>query len=323
MAKKIKNDDARFVILRGKGGPALNTKQIIQKSIAYMEQHLEQPLTLADIASYAGFSPHHFHRLFRREIGLNIADYLRRRRLALAAQLLLHTETPIIDISLHCHFESQESFTRAFKKMYGIPPGRYRKMFSLHAQSSIQPKGDDSMNQQANNPSALKGWFLSGSHPQDYEMGVDRTVVHQGSTSGYLRALTPMDPGAFATMMQQFKADKYRGKRMRFSGFVKTDNVAEYCGLWMRIDNHAEDVLQFDNMNDRRIIGSTNWNHYAIVLDVPEESATISIGVLLMGAGKVWVDSFRFEEVDPSVPTTNLDFHYELLDEPSNLSFEE
>lgn len=91
----------------------------------------------------------------------------------------------------------------------------------------------------------------------------------------------------------------------------------------MRVDNRAEDVLQFDNMNDRRIVGSTHWNHYAIVLDVPEESATISIGVLLMGAGKVWLDSLRFEEVDLSVPTTNLDLHYELLEEPTNLSFEE
>jgi hypothetical protein len=59
------------------------------------------------------------------------------------------------------------------------------------------------------------------------------------------------------------------------------------------------------------------------VLDVPEDSATISIGVLLMGAGKVWLDSLRFEEVDLSVPTTNFDFHYELLEEPTNLSFEE
>ncbi|AWP29660.1 AraC family transcriptional regulator [Paenibacillus vortex V453] len=300
----------------------MSTQLIIQKSIAYMEQHLEEQLTLADIASHAGFSPYHFHRLFRKEVGMNIADYLRKRRLCYAAQLLLHSEAAIIDISFHCHFESQESFTRAFKKLYGMPPGRYRKIFAAHAHHSIFEQGDDSMQQQQSQ-SALKGWFLSGSHPQDYEIGIDRTTVHQGSTSGYLKAVTPMDMGAFATMMQQFKAGKFVGKRMRFSGFVKTENVKEYCGLWMRVDSHSEDVLQFDNMNDRRIVGSTNWNHYAIVLDVPEDSATISIGVLLMGAGQVWVDSFRFEEVDRSVPTTNLEVQYEMLEEPANLSFEE
>lgn len=56
---------------------------------------------------------------------------------------------------------------------------------------------------------------------------------------------------------------------------------------------------------------------------MPEESATISIGVILMGTGKVWVDSFRFEEVDLNVPSTNLELVYEMLDEPANLSFEE
>ncbi|GIO84865.1 hypothetical protein J25TS5_17970 [Paenibacillus faecis] len=59
------------------------------------------------------------------------------------------------------------------------------------------------------------------------------------------------------------------------------------------------------------------------MLDMPEESATISIGVILMGTGKVWVDSFRFEEVDLNVPSTNLELVYEMLDEPANLSFEE
>lgn len=158
----------------------MSTQRIIQKSIAYMEQHLEEQLTLADIASHAGFSPYHFHRLFRKEVGMNIADYLRKRRLCYAAQLLLHSEAAIIDISLHCHFESQESFTRAFKKLYGMPPGRYRKIFAVHAHHSSHYKGEDHMQQQSQ--SELKGWFLSGSHPHDYEIGVDRSTVHQGST---------------------------------------------------------------------------------------------------------------------------------------------
>ncbi|WDH82946.1 helix-turn-helix domain-containing protein [Paenibacillus urinalis] len=297
----------------------MSTQHTIQQSIDYMEAHLEDPLSLESIASHVGFSPYHFHRMFRRQVGMNVADYLRRRRLCYAARLLLYSDASIIDISLHCHFESQESFTRAFKKLYGMPPGRYRKLFMLHTYNREQ--GEDSMKEQIASP--IKGWFISGSHPHDYEMGIDRNTVHQGSTSGYLKARTPMDDGAFATMMQQFKADKYKGKRMRFSGFVKTENVKEYCGLWMRVDSHSEDVLQFDNMNDRRITGDTHWNHYAIVLDVPEESGTISFGVLLMGEGKVWVDGFQFEEVDLSVPTTSLKLDYAIGDEPTNLSFEE
>ncbi|MCM3784614.1 AraC family transcriptional regulator [Neobacillus mesonae] len=297
----------------------MSTQHAIQQSIDYMEARLEEELSLADIAAHVGFSPYHFHRMFRKQVGMNIADYLRRRRLCYAAQLLLHSDASIIDISFYCHFESQESFTRAFKKLYGMPPGRYRKLFILH--TTNREKGDNPMQEQIASP--IKGWFISGSHPHDYEMGIDRNNVHQGSTSGFLKSLTPMVNGAFATMMQQFKAEKFKGKRMRLSGFVKTENVKEYCGLWMRVDSHSEDVLQFDNMHDRRIIGNTNWNHYSIVLDVPEESGTISIGVLLMGEGNVWVDSFQFEEVDLSVPTTSLKLDYEINDEPANLSFED
>lgn len=297
----------------------MSTQHAIQQSIDYMETHLEEELSLADIAGHVGFSPFHFHRMFRKQVGMNIADYLRRRRLCYAAQLLLHSDASIIDISLYCHFDSQESFTRTFKKLYGMPPGRYRKLFMLHTHN--HEKGDDHMQEQIASP--IKGWFISGSHPHDYEMGIDRNNVHQGSTSGFLKSLTPMESSAFATMMQQFKAEKFKGKRMRFSGFVKTEEVKEYCGLWMRVDSHSEEVLQFDNMHDRRITGNTNWNHYSIVLDVPEVSGTISIGVLLMGVGKVWVDSFHFVEVDLSVPTTSLKLDHEINDEPANLSFEE
>jgi len=294
----------------------LSTHDIIQKSIQYMENHLQEEITLEHIAAHAGFSPYHFHRLFRKEVGINIADYLRSRRLCYASRLLLYSDESIITISLSCYFESQEAFTRAFKKMYSMPPGRYRKIFALHTHTTI---GGDNMKQ----ASSVKDWFLTGSQPQNYEMGVDRSIVHQGNASGYLKALLVEEPGQFGTMMQQFKAQKFVGCRMRFTGFVKTSGVQEFCGLWMRVDNHAQDVLQFDNMNNRKITGDTGWNHYAIVLDIPESSASISIGVLLMGRGQVWVDSFRFEEVDLSVPTTNMEIESEILDGPSNLSFEE
>ncbi|MFD2115226.1 helix-turn-helix domain-containing protein [Paenibacillus yanchengensis] len=294
----------------------MHSEDSIQRAIQYMENRLAYKMTLEEIAAHVGFSPFHFHRLFRSRVGMNIADYLRSRRLCQASRMLLHTEESILHISLDCHFESQEAFTRAFKKMYGMPPGRYRNVFRLHNDII---KGEKVMN----TGSPIKDWFLSGSHPHEYEIGIDRDNVHLGNASGFLRAICPQDVDSFATLMQQFNAEKFRGRRMKFSGFVRTSDVTEFCGLWMRVDNNHSDVLQFDNMNNRKIIGDTNWNHYAIVLDIPEQSATISIGVLLMGFGKVWVDSLQFEEVDESVPTTNLEFDYKILDEPSNLSFEE
>lgn len=124
-------------------------------------------------------------------------------------------------------------------------------------------------------------------------------------------------------MMQQFKAEKYLGKRIKLSGFIKSKGVDGFCGFWMRVDDALGDVLQFDNMSDRPIVGDTEWNHYYIVLDVPKNSAVISFGVLLLGKGQVWIDELKFEEVDERTPTTNIDFTVDLLDEPTNLSFEE
>lgn len=93
--------------------------------------------------------------------------------------------------------------------------------------------------------------------------------------------------------------------------------------MWMRVDDTMEDVLQFDNMSNRPIKGTTKWNHYSIILDVPTQSAVISFGIILSGQGTVWADQFTFEEVNENIPTTNLDVHGELLDEPVNLSFDE
>ncbi|MGE6577839.1 helix-turn-helix transcriptional regulator [Paenibacillus xylanexedens] len=294
-------------------------RAMIQQSLFYIETHLHEQIGLEEVASEALLSPYHYHRIFRNEVGMTIVDYIRNRRMSLASTTLRSTDAGILDIALACGFESQEAFTRAFRKLYGMPPGRFRKLFDLRLFEGRTRGGELQMNQ----TSTITGWMLTGSHPQNYEMGIDPAEVHQGKASGYLKAVTPMEPNEFATMMQQFRADKYVGKRMKLSGFVKTEHVDAFCGLWMRVDNNVHDVLQFDNMHDRPITGTQPWNQYSIVLDVPEGSAVISFGVILNGKGKVWVDSFRFEEVDLNTPLTHMETEYEMSDEPLNLSFEE
>lgn len=294
-------------------------REMIQQSLFYIETHLHEQIGLEEVASEALLSPYHYHRVFRNEVGMTVVDYIRNRRMSLASTTLRSTDAGILDIALACGFESQEAFTRAFRKLYGMPPGRFRKLFDLKLFEGRTRGGELQMNQS----STITGWMLTGSHPQNYEMGIDPAEVHQGKASGYLKAVTPLEPNEFATMMQQFRADKYVGKRMKLSGFVKTERVDAFCGLWMRVDNNVHDVLQFDNMHDRPITGTQPWNQYNIVLDVPEGSAVISFGVILNGKGKVWVDSFRFEEVDLNTPLTHMETEYEMSDEPINLSFEE
>ncbi|MFD0960821.1 helix-turn-helix domain-containing protein [Paenibacillus chungangensis] len=291
---------------------------MIHKALQYIESHLGEELRLEHIAAAAGFSMYHFHRLFQEQIGMTTADYIRSRRLALGAAMLMHTDEEVLHIALQCRFQSQEAFTRAFKKLYQLPPGRYRKLMASVTAQKKEYKGECEKMEKQN----VTGWLLSGSDPSRYEMGTDRQHVHMGQVSGYLKSLSATTAEQFATMMQQFRADKYRGERVKLSAFIRTEDVKCFAGLWMRVDNAAGDTLQFDNMSDRPIVGNHTWNQYSCVLDVPEDSATISFGVLLTGSGKVWMDGFAFEKVDRRVASTNMGMSAELLDEPTNLNFE-
>lgn len=286
---------------------------IIQKTIHWIESHLHERISSEAIDDVTGFSKYHFHRVFQAAVGMSISQYIRMRRLANAATTLLHTDERIIDIAFYYQFESQESFTRSFKKLYGLPPGQYRKVMG----TMIRKKEETVMEEK------IKGWFISGSHPYNYEIGIDHNIVHQGKASGYLKSKTVQEKDEFATMMQQFKADKFSGKRIKLSGYIQTKNVQQFSSLWMRVDNASGDVLQFDNMSNRPIVGTNSWNLYSIVLDVPGNSSIISFGILLSGEGEVWMDGLNFEVVDKDTPTTHINFDSNLLEEPTNLSFEE
>lgn len=99
----------------------------LQKAINYVEENIKEDLKLEKISAQCYFSIPHFYRLFQIFTGYSIMDYVRKRRLSLAAQELLTTDKRLIDISFDYRFESQEAFIRAFKRMFGITPGEYRK----------------------------------------------------------------------------------------------------------------------------------------------------------------------------------------------------
>ncbi|WP_235218495.1 helix-turn-helix transcriptional regulator [Paenibacillus sp. FSL R7-269] len=85
------------------------------------------------MAKAAGLSKYHFHRIFRKYVNKNVHEYIRARRLSQAANLLLYSETRILEIALQYGFESQEAFTRAFKEIYDLPPAQYRSQVRLYS----------------------------------------------------------------------------------------------------------------------------------------------------------------------------------------------
>ncbi len=166
-----------------------------------------------------------------------------------------------------------------------------------------------------------EGWIAAGMAPRDYDMGIDRTVLHEGKKSAFLRAKTER-PAGFGTLMQMFKADQYRGKRVRLTAFVRADRVAEWAGLWMRIDGKGDAPLAFDNMQNRPIKGTRSFSRHDVVLDVARDASAIAFGILLDGAGGVWMSGLRLEVVDASVPTTDLLGAGQKGDGPKNLDFD-
>ena len=144
----------------------------------------------------------------------------------------------------------------------------------------------------------MESWFLSGSHAQNYEAGIDPTTPYQGKSSGYIKSIGEECKG-FGTLTQMFKADAYRNKRMRFAAVVKSERVAIWTGLWMRIDGPEDGkALGFDNMLNRPIQGTTDWQKCEVVLDVPQESVYVAFGILLVQnhatfSGMVRCDSYE------------------------------
>lgn len=74
------------------------------------------------------------------------------------------------------------------------------------------------------------GWHISGSHPADYTIGIDRAVCYQGNASGTIQSKSSQ-PEGFATLMQNIKADQYRGSRLRLSTHVKGEEITGWAGL--------------------------------------------------------------------------------------------
>jgi AraC family transcriptional regulator len=99
----------------------------IQRAVDYIEERLQDELSVDVLAKVAGFSKWHFQMVFSSVVGDTLGDYIRRRRLTAAVISIGGSDSRILDIALDAGFESQEAFTRAFKTMFGKTPGECRK----------------------------------------------------------------------------------------------------------------------------------------------------------------------------------------------------
>lgn len=103
----------------------------IEEIIDYIESNLDSRLSLDEIAKNAGYSKFHLNRMFSDRVGHTVYKYIQMRRLTAAAEKLVYTKRPIIDIAYEANYGSQQSFTLAFHGLYDCTPQEYR-MRNVH-----------------------------------------------------------------------------------------------------------------------------------------------------------------------------------------------
>ncbi len=102
----------------------------VVKALVYIEAHIEEEMTLDELAKISCYSPFHFHRIFQSVVGETVYQYVKRLRLERAASRLRNTTKPVTDIALEASYDTPSAFTKAFKQSMGISPKEYRR---LHA----------------------------------------------------------------------------------------------------------------------------------------------------------------------------------------------
>jgi len=110
-----------------KTSTARDYRERINRVLFHIERHLDEPLSLPELAKLACFSPFHFHRIFTAFTGEPLGDLIRRLRLERSALQLIHLDDSITDIALAAGYETPAAYGRAFQALFGLAPSAYRE----------------------------------------------------------------------------------------------------------------------------------------------------------------------------------------------------
>ncbi len=109
----------------------MDSLQRMNQAMAYIEENLAEELDMQQVEKLALCSEYHFRRMFSFLAGIPLSEYIRRRRLTLAAFELLHSDSSVIDTAVKYGYSSPDSFTRAFVSLHGVTPTEARRTGQL------------------------------------------------------------------------------------------------------------------------------------------------------------------------------------------------
>lgn len=110
----------------------MNEKSIVSELLLYIEENLQEDLSLDRIEEKLNYSKFYINRLFAREVGCTIHKYIQTRRLTEAARQLVETDIPLSQVAQEAHYNSQQAFTLAFHQVYLCTPQEYRRNGIFH-----------------------------------------------------------------------------------------------------------------------------------------------------------------------------------------------
>jgi AraC family transcriptional regulator len=177
--------------------------QRMNRVLDRIDQHLDAPLDLDELARVANFSPFHFHRVFSGWLGETLSDYLQRRRLAVGAiRLAARSGDSVLSVALSVGFGSGEAFARAFKRQFGCTPTIWRmqtpQRWTQELVAAKSRKSERKLDQEIRNPGqAAQALFV------DHD-GVEQSIRRQkvpvrltefpAARVAYLRKIGPPGP---------------------------------------------------------------------------------------------------------------------------------
>ena len=130
------------------------------------------------------------------------------------------------------------------------------------------------------------GWFAN---PSDTVFNDDK-IIHSGQWSVRIER-NAQSGGEFSVIGRQISWE-FSGKSIEMRGFLRTENVTGYAGLWMRQDNGPE-MLSLENMQSQQLKGTHDWAEYKITLPIHAETRSLVFGFLMAGTGKAWADDLQ------------------------------
>ncbi|WP_371324449.1 AraC family transcriptional regulator [Dechloromonas sp. ZY10] len=183
--------------------------QRMNRVLDQIDAHLDAPLEVAQLAEVAHFSPFHFHRVFTAWMGETLGDYLRRRRLEVAAARLAgQRQTPVLHVALSVGFGSGEAFARAFKTHFGQTPSAWRATTEQRWAEELlqQRRKHDQVERKFDQAPAAAGSDTSGvNHPTPTEFPMPVTLATLPPVRiAYLRHIGPYGPSVEAFWRQAF-----------------------------------------------------------------------------------------------------------------------